>query len=76
MLDPQDSTTYQAIFREGQILGARRLLILQGTAKFGKPEDATMAAIAAIRDFEVLCTLCERMLNDDVRGWSDLLPTT
>ena len=75
----RDSTTLQAIFRKGwiggQILGGQRLLILQATAKFGKPENVTLASIEAIRDFEQLCIACVRMLDDDVRDWSNLLPT-
>jgi predicted transposase YdaD len=77
----QESTTYQAILREGRnagliegrIAGEQRVLIRQGTKKFGTPDAATLAAIEAIRDVERLEALCERMLDSDVRDWNSLL---
>jgi predicted transposase YdaD len=79
----QESTTYQAILREGRnagliegrIAGEQRVLIRQGTKKFGPPDAATLAAIEAIRDVERLEALCERMLDSDVRDWRELVQT-
>jgi predicted transposase YdaD len=77
----QESTTYQAILREGRnegliegrIAGEQQVLIRQGTKKFGTPDAATLADIEAIRDIERLEALCERILDADVRDWNSLL---
>jgi predicted transposase YdaD len=77
VLDMQESTTYQAILREGRsqgrVTGEQRLLILQGTARFGKPDTATLAAIEAIRDIDRLDALGVRIVDPDVRDWNSLL---
>ena len=84
----QESTTYQAILREGRnegrnegliegrITGEKQLLVRQGTKRFGKPNTPILAAIEAIRDVERLEALGERLLDPDVRDWDDLLRTT
>jgi hypothetical protein len=81
----RDSTTYQAILREGEeegmkkglqegrIAGERRFLLRQGTKKFGEPDAATIAAIEAIHDADRLEALGLRILDADVHGWDDLL---
>ena len=85
----QESTTYQAILREGRkeglvegrnegliegrITGERKLLVRQGTKKFGPPDAAILAAIESIRDQEQLEALGERILDADVRDWTHLL---
>jgi len=88
VLDMQESTTYQAILREGRqegliegrnegrITGEQQLLVRQGTKRFGKPDTAILAVIEAIRDVERLEALGERILDPDVREWSDLLRTS
>jgi hypothetical protein len=76
MLDIRDSTTYQAILRDGRIGGGQRILIRLGTKTFGKCDSATLCAIEAIRDFDLLCILCERILDSEMRDWSELLQTT
>ena len=43
MLDPRDSTTYQAILRDGRIGGGQRILIRLGTKTLGKCDSATYA---------------------------------
>jgi hypothetical protein len=79
VLDMQESTTYQAILREGRnegrIAGEQQLLVRQGTKKFGKPDTAVLAAIEAIRDLQRLEALGERILEPDVRDWNGLLAT-
>jgi hypothetical protein len=75
MLDMRDSTTYQAILRDGRIIGGRRILIRLGTLKFGKPDSATLVTIEAIRDFELLEAMCERILDANVRDWAEVLRT-
>ena len=75
--DMQESTTYQAILREGRkegrITEAQQVLIRQGTRRFGKPGAAISAALEAIRDVERLEALCERIIDPDVRDWDNLL---
>ena len=71
--DMQESTTYQAILSEGTVTGEQRLLILQGTRRFGKPDSATLTAIEAIRDIEKLDALGVRIVDPDVRDWNSLL---
>jgi hypothetical protein len=75
MLDMRDSTTYQAILRDGRIIGGQRILIRLGTLKFGKPDGATLVTIEAIRDFELLEAMCERILDANVRDWAEVLRT-
>jgi hypothetical protein len=77
----RDSTTYQAILREGEqkglqqgrIVGERHFLLRQGMKKFGEPGAATIAAIEAIHDVDRLEALGLRILDADVRDWDDLL---
>lgn len=80
-----ESSTYQKILRdglrkgrrkglqEGQILGERLVLKDQGTKRFGEPDAAILAVIDAIHDPDRLRALCLRMLDADIRTWSDLL---
>jgi predicted transposase YdaD len=72
-----ESTTYEAILREGRkegrIAGEQELLVRMGTKRFGKPDAATSAAIEAIRDVERLEALGERIIDPDVRDWNTLL---
>lgn len=80
----QESTTYQAILREGRnegliegrITGEQQILVRQGTKKFGTPDAAILAAIAEIRDLEQLESLGERILDSDVNDWNSLLGTS
>jgi predicted transposase YdaD len=80
-LDMQESTTYQAILREGRnegliggrIAGERQVLIRLGTKKFGTPDTETLAAIEAIRDIDRLDSLGLRIVDPDVCDWNSLL---
>jgi hypothetical protein len=73
----RESTTYQATLREGReegrIAGQQRLMLLQGTQRFGEPDDATVAAVEGIRDIGRLEALAKRILDPDVESWDDLL---
>jgi hypothetical protein len=73
----QESTTYQAILKEGvdkgRITGEQQLLIRVGTKKFGEPDAATLAAVEAIRDVERLEALGERIIDPEIRDWNSLL---
>ncbi len=75
----QESSTYQAIVRqgreqglqEGRAEGERRTVLLQGEAKFGPPDEATRAAIDAINDLARLDELAVRLMS--ATSWQDLL---
>lgn len=73
----RESTTYQAILREGRIEGrvveGQRMLLRLGTKRFGQPDAATLAAVEAIQDVNRLESLGERILEPDLRTWDDLL---
>src|SRR5262245_57351783 len=87
----RESTTYQAILREGRqegrqegwqegrqegwqegrqegviegrIAGERRILLRQGTKRFGAPDAASIAALEAIQEIDRLDALGERILD-------------
>ncbi len=59
--------------KEGEIIGERRVLIRQGTRKFGEPDAATVAAIDTILDPDRLVALGERIIDANVLTWADLL---
>jgi predicted transposase YdaD len=81
----KESTTYQAILREGRNEGliegrnegrideARRLLLLQGTKRFGEPDATTMATFAAIQEIDQLESLSEQILDFNIKDWNGLL---
>jgi len=73
----RESTTYQAILREGRqegrIAGEQRMLLRMGTKRFGEPDAKVVAAIEAIQDLERLEVMGERILDPDLRDWEDLL---
>jgi len=83
--DMQESTTYQAILREGHNAGlneglnegrireARRLLLRQGTKRLGDPDAATVAALESIQDIDRLEMLHDRAIDADIQDWKDLL---
>jgi len=67
----EESSTYQAIIREGEIRGGRKAVLRQGRARFGEPDAVTVAAIESIADLDVM----ERFLDNlrEVASWADLL---
>ena len=75
----KESSTYQAILREGRTEGrtegrlaeARALLLRQGTHKFGPPTRGERSRLSAVRSLERLEALAERLL--DVQSWEELL---
>lgn len=85
----RESSTYQAIIKEGLRKGlrkgrqegreegrraeVRRVLLRQGTLRFGAPDDAVVAAIEAIDDVDRLETLTDRLVDPATGGWNDLL---
>jgi predicted transposase YdaD len=77
----RESTTYQAILREGRNEGliegrvseAQRVLLSQEEMRFGVPDEATRDAIEAIRDVERLEKICLRILDENILDWNGLL---
>ena len=61
----RESTTYQAILREGRITGEQQLLQRLGTKRFGEP-DATTVAAKAIQDIDRLEALGERIRDPGI----------
>jgi len=87
----QESTTYQAILREGREAGrneglnegliegrvreAQRLLLLLGESRFGAPGEPDRSAVEAIQDLERLERLTKRVLDANIAVWEALLST-
>lgn len=75
----KESSTYQALLAEGEergilkgeALALRKILIRQGTRRFGAPDAQTQSAIEAITSIDVLEALIDRVF--DVESWEDLL---
>src|ERR1700730_15833741 len=71
VLGMEQSATYQAIVRRGREEGreegraeeARRILLLQGEAKFGPPDAATRAALESLGDLGRLEELSVRLIT-------------
>jgi hypothetical protein len=81
----KESTTYQQILRDGKAEGlvegraeghieeARRIILRQGTRRFGKPDATVLAALEAISDVDRFEVLTDRILDADVSDWNSLL---
>jgi predicted transposase YdaD len=71
----KESTTYQAILREGKAEGrleeAKRILLRQGRKRFGQPKAAVKSKIDAIADLAQLERLSDRVL--DATSWDELI---
>jgi hypothetical protein len=75
----EESSTYQAIFRKGELKGkaegkaveARAILLRLGTKKFGDPEQRVLDQVATEKDLKRLRDFLDRIL--DVTTWDDLL---
>ena len=67
----EDSTTYQEIMEKGQFQAYRKLILRQGTKRFGSPAPTVTASLGQITDLNRLEQLAERML--DATSWDDLL---
>ena len=81
--DMEESTTYMEIVEigerrgevrgraEGRVDGERRLLVRQGTAKFGPPDPASLSRLNAITSVDDLERLGVALLS--AAGWADWL---
>jgi hypothetical protein len=68
----KESTTYQAIVEEGRVDEARRMLLLQGEARFGPPDAVTRATFEKMQDVAQLEQLFIRLVS--VGSWQELVP--
>ncbi len=66
---------YEVGRKLGAVVGAKRMLFLQGIKRFGEPDAATIAAIEAIKDSGPLEALGERIVNPGIQTWAELLRT-
>ena len=80
----KESTTYQAILREGRTegrdrgpdrRGEQRVLLIQGEIRFGTPDERIRHAIEEIRDLEHLERLSRRLFDTNIKDWAELLDT-
>jgi hypothetical protein len=77
----QESKTYLWMFEQGRLDGviegrlneARRLVLRQGTKRFGAPDAVAVASIEAIDVLDWLEALGERILDPSIQKWDDLL---
>jgi hypothetical protein len=56
----------------GWVEGGRRLLYLQGTRRFGQPDDDALDALDDVRFPDYVEALALRIVDQDVRTWDDL----
>ena len=83
----RESTTYQAILKEGREEGrqegrqegrvseAQRLLLIQGEIRFGAADEAIRAAVEAIRELDRLERLGRRVVDTNIHDWDAVLST-
>src|SRR5581483_9213884 len=72
---------YQWIFEQGRLDGvidgrlneARRLVLRQGTRRFGEPDGVVVASVESIHVLDWLEALGERILDPSIKRWDDLL---
>jgi hypothetical protein len=70
----EDSTTYQAIIRKGQVKDAQSIILRQGAQRFGQTSEQTTSAIRSISDHDHLERIIDHILK--AANWDDLLATT
>jgi len=69
----RQSLTWQASIRRGEVQGLKRALLLQGTLKFGPPDETAQFLLTGQTELEQLERLVERMLV--ANNWGELLAT-
>ena len=67
----RESTTYQAILREGGVEALHDVILRQGTKRFGAPSDQLRTTLESITTIDRLKLLSEGLL--DVESWEELL---
>jgi hypothetical protein len=68
-----DSSAFELIHEEGYIDGEQDVLLRMGRKRLGPPDDATVAALKAIKDMDRLGRLAEAVLT--AADWRELLAT-
>ena len=72
-----ESTAYDVIheegFAKGQIAGEQGLLLRQGRKRLRRADEATIAALHAVKDLDRLERLADAVI--DVASWQELLAT-
>jgi hypothetical protein len=71
VLNMVGSVTYRAIVEEGELIGARRVLLRLGKKYLGKPDRPTAEVLTAITELERLEELSERV--PEASSWEALL---
>ena len=56
--------------QKGEVRHARKMLFVQGRAKFGEPDTASQLRLLGLDDLEVLDRLIERSVH--VNSWQEL----
>ena len=69
----EESATYRGIVQRAKVQNAQELLILQGTDRFGEPDEEQRTRIQSITDLERLTRMTLAILR--VRTWQGLLAT-
>jgi hypothetical protein len=69
----EESTTYQYILQQGEIKALRRILLRQGSAKFGAPSKQVEDAIQELESLPRLRRMGVRLLT--ASSWKDVLET-
>ena len=88
----QESTTYQAILKEGlnkgliegrnegliegRVSEAQRLLLMLGATRFGEADEANRRSVESILDLERLERMTRRILDTNLQDWNGLLGTS
>jgi hypothetical protein len=67
----EESITYQEIVGMGRLQEARKIILLQGKAKFGKASRKAERTLEAITDLQKLEALSARFVEVD--SWDELL---
>jgi hypothetical protein len=69
----EESTTYQYIIEQGELKALRRVLLRQGTDKFGAPTKKVKAAIQESENLRRLRRMAVRLLT--ATSWAEVLET-
>lgn len=69
----EESTTYQYIIEQGELKGARKMLLMLGKIRFGAPTRKVRAAIQGSEDLPKLRRMSIRLLS--ANSWDELLAT-
>ena len=69
----QESDTYLMILEEGEAMGIRKIILIQGEDRFGPPDDAIKAGLNIINDLERLMRMARK--TQKAANWQEILET-